>query len=478
VRETVARGVTALRNFCMLRRVRAAALTIWYDLCIYQVSGAVKLGLELSMNVRSLFPFAALVAGLFLVFTWTARGAVSLGIDQLEKTNFAVLQGKRIGLVTNPSGVDSRGRSAISVLYHGQSAGFKLVKLFGPEHGIDGQTKAGDPVSNSRDRHTGLPVYSLFITPDGNYRHPTRAMFSGLDAVVYDVQDLGNRSYTFISTLGYVMDEAAKDNIQVIVLDRPDPLGGVRIEGPRLNDGIQSFVGLYDIPYVYGLTPGELALWINANYLEKPCRLTIISMRGWIRPMVWEDTGLKWVPTSPNIPTIAAARAYTATGFLGEIGIESGCGGPNPFQVVLGRDWDGDAVARRFNALRVPGVRARTWSAGGEDGIYLQIDPRNAGNLTALNFQLIGILEDEIDNFSAFGHTDFDQRDMFDKVSGNTRIRRQLVMGRSIIDIVQSWDSGIARWAVERQPYLLYGLTLVHSVKTPSVIAASALAAP
>jgi uncharacterized protein YbbC (DUF1343 family) len=431
------------------------------------------------MNLRSLFQSTALAAGLFLVFTWTARGAVSLGIDELEKSNFAALQGKRVGLVTNPSGVDSKGRSAIDILYSGQSAGFRLVKLFGPEHGIDGQTKAGDPVSNSRDRRTHLPVYSLFITPDGNYRHPTRAMFSGLDVVVYDVQDLGNRSYTFISTLGYVMDEAAKDHIQVIVLDRPNPLGGVRIEGPRLDPSFTpSFVGLYDIPYVYGLTPGELALWINAKYLDKPCRLTIISMRGWIRPMVWEDTGLRWVPTSPNIPTIAAARGYTATGFLGEIGIESGCGGPNPFQVVQGPDWDSNALARRFNALHVPGVHARTLDSGRESGIYLQIDPRNAGNLTAINFQALQILEDEVDNFSIFGRTDFDQRDMFDKISGTTRIRRQLVSGYSVNDIIHSWDSGVARWAVERQPYLLYGLTPVHPAKTPSVIAANTINTP
>jgi uncharacterized protein YbbC (DUF1343 family) len=304
-------------------------------------------------------------------------------------------------------------------------------------------------------------------------------MFSGLDAVIYDVQDLGNRSYTFISTLGYVMDQAAKDNIQVIVLDRPDPLGGVRIEGPRLDPSFKpSFVGLYDIPYVYGLTPGELALWINAKYLAKPCRLTVVAMRGWIRPMVWEDTGLRWVATSPNIPTIGAARGYTATGFLGEIGIESGCGGPNPFQVVLGRDWDANAVARRFNALGVPGVHAKTWSAGRDDGIFLQIDPRNAGNLTAINFQAIGILENEVDHFSAFGRTSFDQRDMFDKVSGTTRIRRQLVSGSPVNDIVHSWDSGVARWAQERQPYLIYGSSPAQPVKAPSVIADNTLVMP
>jgi len=307
------------------------------------------------MNLRSSFPFAALTAGLLLVLTWNAKAAVSLGIDELEKSNFYLLKGKRIGLVTNPSGADSKGASAITVLYRGQSAGFKLVKLFGPEHGIDGTVGAGQEVSNSRDRATGLPVYALYNTPEGEYRHPTHQMFSGLDAVVYDVQDLGNRSYTFISTLGYVMDEAAKDHIEVIVLDRPNPLGGVRIEGPRLDPSFTpSFVGLYDIPLVYGLTPGELAEWINAKYLERPCRLTVVSMRGWIRPMVWEDTGLRWIPTSPNIPTIAAARAYTATGFLGEIGIESGCGGPTPFQVVQGRDWDASSIARRLTPSTSP----------------------------------------------------------------------------------------------------------------------------
>ena len=317
------------------------------------------------MNLRFNFPAAALTACLLLAFSWNARAAVSLGIDELEKSNFAALAGKRVGLVTNPSGADSKGRSAIDVLFKGQSAGgYKLVKLYGPEHGIDGLTGAGKHVDSSRDRFTGCPVCSLY----GDTRRPTAQMLTGIDTIVYDVQDLGNRSYTFISTLGYVMDEAAKHNIQVIVLDRPNPLGGVRIEGPRLNDGVSSFVGLYDIPYIYGLTPGELALYINAKYLAKPCRLTIISMKGWTRPMVWEDTGLKWVATSPNIPTITAARAYTATGFLGEIGIDTGCGGPLPFVIITGRDWPASALVSKWNALHVPGVQASPYHGGDGDG--------------------------------------------------------------------------------------------------------------
>jgi len=433
-------------------------------------------GRKLAMSFQSILQRAALVTGLLITLTWTVRGAVSLGIDELEKSNFSALQGKRVGLVTNPSGADSKGRSAISALYSGQKIGnFKLVKLYGPEHGIDGQTGAGKSVSNGRDRATGLPVCSLY----GDTRRPTPSMLEGIDTLVYDVQDLGNRSYTFISTLGYVMDEAAKHNIQVIVLDRPNPLGGVRIEGPRLDSFFTpSFVGLYNIPIVYGLTPGELALWINAKYLERPCRLSIVSMRGWIRPMVWEDTGLKWIPTSPNIPTIAAARGYTATGFLGEIGIESGCGGPHPFEIVAGSGWDAGAVAQRFNNLHIPGVQAKTYSAGRQAGIFLHIDPRNAGNLTAINFEAIEILEHEIDHFSTFGHTSGDQRDMFDKVAGTTAVRRQLVSGRPVRDIVHSWDSGIVHWAQERQPYLLYGLTPPKATKTASAIAQTAVATP
>jgi len=432
---------------------------------------------NLPMNLQNYFRCVALVGGLLLVVSWNARGAVSLGIDQLEKSNFALLQGKRVGLITNPSGIDSKGRSAIDVFYLGQGKVFKLVKLFGPEHGIDGQTGAGKSVDSSRDPRTRLPVCSLY----GDTRRPTPQMLQGIDTLVYDVQDLGNRSYTFISTLGYVMDEASKHNLEVVVLDRPNPLGGIRIEGPRLDPMVKSFVGLYDVPYIYGLTPGELARWINANYLDRPCKLTVVTMTGWTRRMVWEDTGLRWVPTSPNIPTIGAARGYTATGFLGEIGIESGIGSPVPFQVVSGKDWDTKDLARRFNALNIPGVRASSyryrtegghWAGSSYSGVYLQIDPRNAGNLTAISFQAIEILRHAIDGFSPFSRTTADQRSMFDKVTGNPNIRRQLSAGRPVNDIVHSWDEGVTRWAQERLPYLIYS-TSPTPAKSAHVIAES-----
>lgn len=390
-----------------------------------------------------------------------ARGATfSLGIDELEKSNFAVLQGKRVGLVTNPSGADSRGRSAIEVLYHGH--GFKLLKLFGPEHGIDGLTPAGKSFNKTRDRRTGLPAYPLFQTAHGDFRHPSAEQFAGLDAIVYDVQDLGNRSYTFISTLGNVMDEAAQLGIEVIVLDRPNPLGGVRIEGPLLDPSLKSFVGEYNIPLVYGLTPGELARWINARYLAHPCKLTVVRMRGYTRGMVWEDTHLPWVPTSPNIPTIGAARGYTATGMLGEIGIESGLGGPYPFQMISGNGWDTGRLASRFNALRIPGVRAtplRYRSSGdghAYEGVHLQIDPHDAGNLVAISYQAIQLLQHTVAGFHPFSGKSYNELNMFDKCTGTSRVRRELEAGVPVSRIVRSWNAGVAKWAVERLPYLLY----------------------
>jgi uncharacterized protein YbbC (DUF1343 family) len=394
-----------------------------------------------------------LVGGLLLA-TFARGATISLGIDELEKSNFLALRGKTVGLVTNPSGADSRGRSAIDVLYHGQGlGGYRLLKLFGPEHGIDGLTPAGKNIHMTHDPHTGLPVYPLFMTATADYRHPSAEQFAGLNVVVYDVQDLGNRSYTFISTLGNVMDEAAQMGTQVIVLDRPNPLGGIRIEGPRLDSELKSFVGQYNIPLVYGLTPGELAKWINARYLEHPCRLTVVPMKGWTRGMVWEDTRLHWVPTSPNIPTIGAARGYTATGMLGEIGIESGLGGPFPFQMISGKGWDIGLLASRFNALRIPGVRAVPY----HDGVWLQMDPRNAGNLTAISYQAIQLLQTTVDGFEPFAHTDFDQRNMFDKCTGTSRVREQLQDGVPVSHIVRSWNSGVSSWAVERLPFLISG---------------------
>ena len=238
------------------------------------------------------------LAVLCCCFSAVAKVKVLTGIEVLKQQNFKVLEGKRVGLVTNPTGVDNELQSDVDIL--AAVPGIKLVALFGPEHGVRGSAHAGLKVEDNRDEATGLPVYSLY----GKYRVPAKEMLQGIDVLVYDIQDIGCRSFTYISTLGNIMKAAAENNIQVVVLDRPNPLGGLKIEGNITEDDCISFVSRLKIPYVYGLTVGELALMLNGeNMLGAKCDLTVIKMKGWKRRMTYTDTGLPWVLPSPDFGT-------------------------------------------------------------------------------------------------------------------------------------------------------------------------------
>ncbi len=237
---------------------------------------------------------------LLLLFVWfqaalpDADAQVLTGIDVLNKNGFELLQGKRVGLVTNPTGVDRHLRSTIDIL----NENVNLTALFGPEHGVRGDFSAGDHVSDQVDPQTGVPVYSLY----GKNRKPSAEVLENVDVIVYDIQDIGARSYTYISTMGLVMEAAAEHGKEVLVLDRPNPLNGKRVEGPLVEDGYHSFVSQYAIPYVYGLTCGELAIYLNSEGLlngGKRCKLQVVPMEGWSRNMTFDQTGLQWVPTSP-----------------------------------------------------------------------------------------------------------------------------------------------------------------------------------
>ena len=222
-----------------------------------------------------------------------SRVLVKPGIEVLRERGYSGLEGRRVGLVTNPSGVDRYLKSTIDILFEAPEV--NLVALYGPEHGVRGDVYAGDKIADSRDEATGLPVYSLY----GSTRKPTPEMLEGIDVMVYDIQDVGARSYTFISTLGLVMEACAAKDIEVMVLDRPNPLGGNKIEGCYVEQPFNSFVSQYRIPYVYGLTVGELAVLINEEGLNRgqkgdqepvKCRLTVVPMEGWTRDMLYEDT--------------------------------------------------------------------------------------------------------------------------------------------------------------------------------------------
>jgi len=414
-----------------------------------------------------------------LFLAWLALSApllqaasVELGIDVLEGRHFDVLQGKRVGLITNATGIDSHGVSTVDILLH--APGVKLVALFGPEHGVYGSDWAGQYVASSTDAHTGLPVYSLY----GPTRKPTPEMLKGIDVLVYDIQDIGCRSYTFISTMGLAMEAANEEGITFCVLDRPNPLNGNRVEGMMLDPNFRSFTCQWNIPYVYGLTPGELAYmirvtpdWIaKAQHFRKEqgSPLTIVPMIGWYRSMYWEDTGLMWIPTSPHIPTAETALNYVATGFLGEAGgINHGIGYTLPFAVFGHPSFDSFALTDDFNKMQIPGVVFRPVTFKPFYGVFkdqvingsqIYYTDRDKVNLCNLAVQILYrmVHAPNTKMFVDSGNGDSGP-DAFDHIAGTDALRIALQAGKTPDDIITSWQPGLAAFREARRPYLLYG---------------------
>ena len=282
---------------------------------------------------------------------WNAEGRlpprrVQLGIENVDDYR-DVFQGRRIGLITNATGVDSRLVPSAEIL----AAKMNLVALFAPEHGLRGNAVAGAAIPHEKDSKTGLPIYSLH----GDTRKPTAAMLKNIDVLVFDIQDIGARSYTYISTMAYAMQSAKENGKTFVVLDRPNPVGGDKVEGGLLQPAFSSFIGLYPIPLRHGLTAGELARLFNEEF-GIGAKLVVIPMTGWKRGMQQEDTGLPWVMTSPNIPTPESARVYSGTALFGGSNVSEGIGTTRPFEMV-GAPWlDGRKLADRMNAYQLPGV--------------------------------------------------------------------------------------------------------------------------
>ncbi|QSR84598.1 exo-beta-N-acetylmuramidase NamZ domain-containing protein [Methylacidimicrobium sp. B4] len=396
---------------------------------------------------------AGLLLVLFLIGSWLARAqarSVLLGIDVLERTQFAALKGKRVGLITNQASVDSAGRPTRLVLKH--ASGVRLVALFAPEHGISGEIGAGKHVSFLHDRLTGLPVHPLY----GETRHPTRSMLAGLDALVFELQDIGCRSYTYISTMVEAMDAAGELGIPFFVLDRPNPLGGRRIEGPLVQPAWQSFVGRIPVPYVHGMTAGEIARMANRRgWVRHPCALQVVAMEGWRRDMVWEDTDLPWIRTSPNIPWATSPLYYVVTGFLGDLGADAGIGwSPYPFQYVSGRGLDAFALAQEIDRLGFAGVQAVP--EGGHGGVVrLEINPRTSANLTALAIYLASRLN-QASHPPLLRKASANGKEMLCKLYGSSSILTELNRHQSVRQIAAQWRGSERAFALARQPDLLY----------------------
>ncbi|MBE6306293.1 MAG: DUF1343 domain-containing protein [Bacteroidaceae bacterium] len=396
------------------------------------------------------------------ITTATATPVVKTGIDILIEQDFAPLQGKRVGLITNPTGIDSQVRSTIDILH--ETPNVNLVALYAPEHGVRGNIYAGDKVNSSKDSKTGLPVHSLY----GKSRKPTADMLRGIDVLVYDIQDIGCRSYTFISTMGLAMQAAAEQGIEFMVLDRPNPLGGYRVEGCPVEEGFTSFVSQYPIPYIYGLTCGELAQLLNGEGMigDKKCQLTVIAMQGWKRDMDFEATGLPWVLPSPHIPEPLSAYYYPLSGIAGELGtISIGVGYTKPFQ-LFGASWiDANKLADRLNALNLPGLSFRpihyTPFYGNDKGTRLQgvqvhITNRNLAALSEVQFYVIQELASLYPGHDLFANAEQSRLNMIDKVCGTSQIRKQFTKRYRWEDARDYWHKGVGAFKQLSRQYYIY----------------------
>jgi uncharacterized protein YbbC (DUF1343 family) len=380
--------------------------------------------------------------------SYTAGARVQTGIDVLEAENFAPLRGKRVGLITNQTGIDSAGRRTVDVLAH--APGLKLVALFSPEHGIAGVVDA--PVANSTDSATRLPVYSLF----GETRRPTPEMLKDIDVLVFDMQDAGVRFYTYVTTMAYCMEAAAKDHILFVVLDRPDPLGGEAIEGPVLDPERTSFVGYFPMPVRYAMTLGELARMFNAEN-KIGADLRVVSMKGWRRGERFGETSIAWIAPSPNLRTPEAAFLYPGIEILQAAGVSVGRGTERPFE-MLGAPWiHAGELADALNARKIAGVSFAPVRFTPHDAPYKDQECEGVtihlGDAGLLRSMWMGL--EIADTLRRMYPQQFQMEKMIALLGSQATIER-LSRGDDPANIEAGWSSELDRFRRMREKYLLY----------------------
>lgn len=408
--------------------------------------------------MRPLLLLAALAAAACAPGTMPAPvphiAAVRPGVEVLLAAPPAALLGKRIGLVTNQTGVDRSRTSTIDRL--AAAPGMKLVALFSPEHGIRGAAAPGEHVASGTDPRTGLPIHSLY----GETRKPTAEMMRGIEALVFDIQDVGARPYTYVYTLALTMQAAAEAHVPYFVLDRPNPIGGTVVEGNLLDTAYASFVGMYPIPVRHGMTVGELARLYNREF-GIGADLTVVPAEGWRRDVWFDGTGLPWIAPSPNIPRLESAIHYPGTVFYEGTNLSAGRGTDHPFEQV-GAPWLRAAeVARTMNAMRLPGVRFEA----------VDFTPRSPGDRKFADTLVHGVrlvLTDRevyrpvsaslllLETIRRTHPQDFRWiPSHFDRLAGTDRMRKAVDAGE-VRALLRQWDADAERFRATRQPYLLY----------------------
>jgi uncharacterized protein YbbC (DUF1343 family) len=370
------------------------------------------------------------------------------GLDVLEAEKFAPLRGKRVGLITNHTGVDYQGRTNIELLAH--APGVQLVALFSPEHGIAGHEDAKE--ASSEDPSTGLPIYSLY----GDHLRPTDEMLAGIDALVFDVQDAGVRFYTYTTTMGYCMEEAAKHHIPFYVLDRPNPISGEIVEGPMLDPDKTAFEAYFPVPVRYGLTIGELAQLFNTEK-HIDCELHVIAMKNWHRKYFYQNTGVRWISPSPNLRSLDAAILYPGLEILQSGKVSVGRGTESPFE-EFGSPWlNGVEVADELNARNLPGVRFKGEPYVPVSGLYagqhcggvsIRITDRAAVRSMRVGLEIASVLEKNYPNKFDLTKTIV--------LLGNDATVQQLKDGVPVEQIIAGWSAGLEAFEELRQKYFLY----------------------
>jgi uncharacterized protein YbbC (DUF1343 family) len=378
---------------------------------------------------------------------------IKIGLEKLIE-NSGDLQGKRIGLITNPTGINRSFKSTIDVIADLDNV--HLTALYSVEHGVRGDGQAGEKIETYIDPKTNVPVYSLY----GETERPTYEMLKDIDILVYDIQDVGVRFYTYISTLAYTMEAAKQYDIAYIVLDRPNPITG-KVEGSVLQEGFSSFVGVYPVAARYGLTVGELAQYYNGHF-KIGCRLQVFQMQGWTRDTWFDQTGLPWVAPSPNLPTIESVILYPGTCFLEGTNISEGRGTTKPFE-LFGAPWmDGEVIAEALNSQSISGVAFRptyfkpTFSKhAGElvNGVQIHITNRNKLASVELGIRIIQTIQQHYpDQFE--WRTD-GNKFTIDRLDGSERLRKA-IDGGNIADGLLSWKDEADKFRESTIPYLLY----------------------
>ncbi|WP_261134297.1 DUF1343 domain-containing protein [Bacillus sp. Marseille-Q3570] len=383
---------------------------------------------------------------------------VKLGVEVLLDEQMDLIEGQKVGLITNPTGVDQELNSIVDLLHNDPDV--NLTALYGPEHGVRGSAQAGEYVEFYIDEETGLPVYSLY----GQTRKPTPEMLENVDVLLFDIQDVGTRFYTYIYTMAYAMEAAAENDISFIVLDRPNPISGTKVEGPVLDPEYSSFVGMYPIPLRHGMTVGELARLFNEEF-EIGTDLTVVEMDGWKRNMYYDDTSLEFVLPSPNMPTVDTALVYPGAALIEGTNVSEGRGTTKPFELIGAPFINSTELAAELNDLKLRGVTFRAASFtpvfskhSGQlsHGVQLHVTDQKAFSPVDTGLHLVKTIHDLYPEDFEFRAENSAGVSFFDLLIGNGWVRDAIEEGQSVKEIKSQWQDDLEQFKNTREQYLLY----------------------